>query len=53
MVEDLKHAGTWHASSEMLKMSVITGDSRSAQCFRVNGETESGQTRSIAGVQFF
>jgi hypothetical protein len=27
MVEDLKQAGTWHVSSEVLKMSVITGDS--------------------------
>ncbi len=27
LVEDLKQAGTWHVSSEVLKMSVNTGDS--------------------------
>ena len=27
MVEALKQAGTWHVSSELLKMSVNTGDS--------------------------
>jgi len=37
-----KQAGTWHVSREVLKMSVNTGDSWSAQCFRVEGETESG-----------
>lgn len=38
----MKQAGTWHVSSEVLKMWVNTGDSRSAQCFKVDGETESG-----------
>ena len=42
MVEDLKQAGTWRVSSEVLKMSVNTRDSWSAQCFKVEGETESG-----------
>ena len=42
MVEVLKQSGTWQVSREMLKMSVNTGDSWSAQCFRVDGETESG-----------
>ena len=42
MVEVLKQAGTWHDFSEELKMSVNTGDSCSAQCFRMDGETESG-----------
>ena len=42
MVEDLKQAGMWHVSSEVLNMSVNTRDSWSAQCFRVEGETESG-----------
>lgn len=34
----------WHSDlfSEVLKMSVNTGDRRSAQCFRVDGKTESG-----------
>ena len=43
MLEDLKTAGTWHVSREILKMFVNTGDSWSAQCFGVAGETESGQ----------
>ena len=42
MVEVLKQAGTWHDFSEELKMSVNTGDSCSAQCFRMDGETASG-----------
>lgn len=42
MVEVLKQAGTWHISKEVLKISVNTGDSWSAQCFKVDGETESG-----------
>ncbi len=41
MVEDLKQAGTCYVSTEVLKMSMNTGDSWSAQCFRVDGETES------------
>ena len=41
MVEVLKQAGTWHDFSEELKMSVNTGDSCSAQCFRMDGEIES------------
>ena len=32
MVEDLRQAGTWHVSREVLKMLVNTGDSWSAQC---------------------
>lgn len=32
----------WDISSEVLKISVNTRDSWSAQCFRVDGETESG-----------
>ena len=42
IVEYLKTAGTWHVSREVLNMLVNTGDSWSAQCFRVGGETESG-----------
>ena len=42
MVEVLKHAGMRHSSSEALKMLVNTGASWSAQCFRADGETESG-----------
>ena len=38
MVEVLKQAGTWHDFSEELKMSVNTGDSWSAQCFRMDVE---------------
>jgi len=41
IVEVLKQAGTWHVSSEVLKMSVNTGDSWSEQCFKVDGETDS------------
>ena len=40
MVAILKQAGTWHVSSEVLKMSVNSGDSWSVRCFRVDGETE-------------
>lgn len=40
MLVDLKQAGTSHVSSEVLKMFVNTGDSWSAQCFSVEGETE-------------
>jgi len=42
MMEVLKQAGTWHVSSEVLKMPVNTRDGRLAQSFRVEGETESG-----------
>ncbi len=42
MVEVLKQPGTWHFSKEVLKISVSTGDSWSAQYFRMDGETESG-----------
>ncbi len=41
MVEDIKQACTWHVSSEVLKMSVKTGDSGSAQCIKGDGGTES------------
>ena len=41
-VEDLRRAGTWHVSREVLKMVVNTGDNWSAQCLRVAGNTESG-----------
>ena len=44
MVEFLKQTDTWQVSSELLKMSLNTGDSRSAQCFKVDGETVSGST---------
>ena len=42
MVEVLKQAGTTHSASEVLKMSVNTGDSWSAQYLSVEGETASG-----------
>lgn len=35
MAEALKQAGTWHVCSEMLKMSVNTGNNWSAQHFRM------------------
>ena len=34
MVEDLRQAGTWHVSREVMKMVLNTGDSWSAQCLR-------------------
>ena len=49
MVEVLKQAGTWHVSSEVLEMSVNTGDSWSAQCFRVGGETEAPFKQPVQG----
>lgn len=42
MVRDLKQASTRHVSSEVLKMSLSTGARWPAQCFTLEGETESG-----------
>ncbi|KAM8840627.1 uncharacterized protein AB9W97_001348 isoform 1-T1 [Spinachia spinachia] len=43
MVEALKQAGTWHVSKEVLKMTVNTEDSCSAQCFRVQRRRSPGR----------
>ncbi len=42
MVECLKHEGTSHSSSDLLKICVKMGASRSAQVFRQAGDTPSG-----------
>ncbi len=42
MVEHLKHAGTSHSSSDLLKIFVKTGASWSAQVLRQAGDTLSG-----------
>ena len=42
MVEVLKHRGTWHCSSDLLKRAVNTGASWSAHDLRVAGDTLSG-----------
>ncbi len=42
MVERLKHEGTSHSSSDLLKMWVKMGASWSAQVFRQAGDTPSG-----------
>lgn len=42
MVEAVKQTGTRHVSSEAVNISVNTRDSWSAQCFVVEGDTESG-----------
>ncbi len=42
MVERLKHEGTSHSSSDLLKMCVKMGASWSAQVLRQTGDTPSG-----------
>ncbi len=42
MVERLKHKGTSHSSSDLLKIFVKIGDSWSAHDFRQTGVTQSG-----------
>ncbi len=42
MVERLKHEGTSHSSSDLLKICVMMGASWSAQVFRQAGDTPSG-----------
>ncbi len=42
MVERLKHEGTSHSSSDLLKICVKMGASWSAQVFRQAGDTPSG-----------
>ncbi len=42
MVEHLKQQGTSHNSSDLLKICVKMGASRSAQSFKQAGETPSG-----------
>ncbi len=42
MVEHLKHEGTSHSSSDLLKICVKMGASWSAQVFRQAGDTPSG-----------
>ncbi len=42
MVERLKHEGTSHSSSDLLKICVKMGVSGSAQDFRQTGVTQSG-----------
>ncbi len=42
MVEHLKHEGTSHSSSDLLKICVKMGASWSAQVFRKAGDTPSG-----------
>ncbi len=44
MVECLKHEGTSHRSSDLLKIGVKMGASWSAQVFRQTGDTPSGDT---------
>ncbi len=44
MVECLKHEGTSHRSSDLLKICVKMGASWSAQVFRQTGDTPSGDT---------
>ncbi len=42
MVDRLKHEGTSHSSSDLLKLFVTMGASWSAQDFRQTGVTQSG-----------
>ena len=48
----LKQAGTMHSTSEVLKMSLNTGDSWSAQCLRVERKTESGPVGLLSLERF-
>lgn len=51
MMEDLKQTGTWHDSREVLKMSVNTGVSSSAQCASKGGGGHIVWSRSLLRVQ--
>ena len=52
MVDVFKKPGTVHSASEVLKMSVNTGDSWSAQNHSVEGETAYGPA-ALRGFIFF
>ena len=42
ILDDLKHFGTWQCCNDLLKISVNTGASCSAQCLSVDGDIPSG-----------
>ncbi len=50
MVERLKHEGTSHSSSDLLKTCVKMGASWSAQVFRQAGDTPSGPGAFLLSV---